>query len=501
MLGAGIMGMSAFTASASTRNDVALRFDPTKGVKQTLTLPDGKTVNYLAYEHIYYVTNVEDSTYQFLNIYVPENIHPADHRTPIFLRTYVGGYMAASAMSPSETDATGRALSEGYVVCIPGSRGWNSIITNSKGETIFTGRAPAGLIDLKAAIRYLRFNDDLIPGNSEKIITDGTSAGGAMSALLGSTGNHPDYEPYLREAGAAEARDDVFAAICYCPIIDLDHADMAYEWLYNCTNRENRALSEEQIQVSDELADAYSSYLNSLNLKMEDGTPLTDKNYLEYVKTFLIQSAQKARNEGYDMPDNAGIVLNQRQMPGHNRPNNQDGNNRQAPSFGPQGNVQFETGGEFVVDIKMDQYLNYVVSKQPLKTPPAFDQQGVLTKQPTPENSVFGDANGSSVNFTDYSLRKATGNPQATIDEQIQKRVRIMNPMNYVADPQSVKASYWYIRHGACDRDTAFPVPINFATLLKNKGYQVNFALPWNRPHTGDYNLDDLFSWIHSITQ
>ena len=73
--------------------------------------------------------------------------------------------------------------------------------------------------------------------------------------------------------------------------------------------------------------------------------------------------------------------------------------------------------------------------------------------------------------------------------------------MNYVADPQSVKASYWYIRHGACDRDTAFPVPINFATLLKNKGYQVNFALPWNRPHTGDYNLDDLFSWIHSITQ
>ena len=110
MLGAGIMGMSAFTASASTRNDVALRFDPTKGVKQTLTLPDGKTVNYLAYEHIYYVTNVEDSTYQFLNIYVPENIHPADHRTPIFLRTYVGGYMAASAMSPSETDATGRAL-------------------------------------------------------------------------------------------------------------------------------------------------------------------------------------------------------------------------------------------------------------------------------------------------------------------------------------------------------------------------------------------------------
>jgi hypothetical protein len=51
----------------------------------------------------------------------------------------------------------------------------------------------------------------------------------------------------------------------------------------------------------------------------------------------------------------------------------------------------------------------------------------------------------------------------------------------------------------ANDRDTSFLVPINLAIKLQNAGYDVNFALSWNRPHSGDYNLDDLFSWIKSV--
>ena len=58
-----------------------------------MTMHDGTEVFFTAYEHLFYVTNVEDSTYQFLNVYVPEG---ATQHTPIFLRTYVGGYMAPS---------------------------------------------------------------------------------------------------------------------------------------------------------------------------------------------------------------------------------------------------------------------------------------------------------------------------------------------------------------------------------------------------------------------
>ena len=159
-----------------------LVFDPTNGKQATLTMPSGENIAYTAYENIFYVTNIEDSVYQTLNIYVPQTLK-SGNSTPIFLRTYIGGYMATTAKSPSASDATGRALKEGYVVCIPGSRGANSTITRD-GETIYTGIAPNGLLDLKAAIRYLRYNDDVIPGSAEHIIIDGTSAGGAMSACI-----------------------------------------------------------------------------------------------------------------------------------------------------------------------------------------------------------------------------------------------------------------------------------------------------------------------------
>ncbi len=495
----------AVSASGAIPGDGdVLKFDPSQGEQRTLTMPDGKTVKYEAYEHLFYVTNVEDSTYQYLNFYVPETAASGQSDVPILLRTYVGGYMASQAREPSATDAAGRALREGYAVCIPGARGSNAVVTAADGTKTYTGRVPAGLLDLKAAVRYLRYNDALMPGDAERIVTDGTSAGGAMSSLLGATGNHPVYEPYLKEMGAADARDDVFAAVCYCPITDLDHADMAYEWLYACTNTGIRQLTDEQRQVSEELAAAYPAYLNSLELKTEDGTLLTDANYMDYLKGFLIRSVQRAVNEGCEIPDSIGILLNNSQ-PGGMRPMRgeavQEGQQpgQRPPQGGPQGGFP-RRKGEFVVDIDMEQYLTYVVSTVPLKTPPSFDPMGVLSSRPSRENDAFGDKEGNAANFTEYALRKATGREDATLSEQMQQRVWMMNPMNFIADDAAATAPHWYIRHGARDRDTSFPVPINLATKLKNCGYDVNFALPWNRPHSGDYNLDDLFCWIASVT-
>jgi len=450
-----------------------LKFDPKMNApEKTLVFSNGESIKFRAYENLYYVTNVMDSVYQFLNLYVPEVVYTSNSNTPIFLKTNVGGYMAAKPSEPSATDATGRALLEGYVVVIPGARGSNSTVIKNPGDTIWTGRAPAGLIDLKAAIRYLRYNKAILPGNTEKIITDGTSAGGAMSALLGATGNNPAYEKYFRELGAADERDDIFAAVCYCPITDLEHADMAYEWLYGITNTGARSLSPEQIAISHELATLYPAYLNGLNLKKPDGTPLTADNYIDYLKSFLIRSAQKARNEGFEIHSETGVKLN----------------------TGFRGSP-----GEFVIDIDLDTYLNYIISKRQLKTPPAFDQLNVLISRPSPENSVFGNETGNAVNFTEFSLQKATRTIPATLDPSIKEKVYLLNPMHFIGDGVSRTTQNWYIRHGAIDRDTAFPIPINLYTKLVNNGYNVDFALPWNRGHSGDYNLDNLFEWINRI--
>ena len=210
----------------------ALTFDAHAGKRESMQLYDGTTINYTAYEQLYYVTNIEDAAYQYLNVYVPDG---ATRQSPIFLRTYVGGYMASAASQPKADDATGRALKEGFVVVIPGTRGRNAKVETADGKQIYTGRAPQAILDLKAAVRYLRHFDKEMPGDAERIVTDGTSAGGAMSALLGATGNNPEYTAYLQQMGAADERDDVFASVCYCPIIDLEHADMAYEWLFHQT--------------------------------------------------------------------------------------------------------------------------------------------------------------------------------------------------------------------------------------------------------------------------
>ena len=452
-----------------------LKFNPeTKYTEKVLTFLDGKTVKYRAYEHIFYVANVADSVYQYLNFYVPEQAFQNNKRTPIFLKTNVGGFMASEASGPNNKDASGRALLEGYVLVIPGARGWNSKISKGDGIIIYTGRAPQAIVDLKAAIRYLRHNDEVMPGDAEQIITDGTSAGGAMSSLLGASGNYPGYQPYLDALGAAKERDDVFAVVVFCPIVDLDHADIAYEWLYKGTNTKARALSIKQIDISNELASLYPAYLNSLKLKMPSGTLITNNNFKNYIKSFLIQSAQRARNEGEDMPADAGLKMST--------------GLRSSP-------------GKIVLDIDLDNYLNYVVTKRALKTPPAFDKYGVLNKDTSPENNEFGNEKGEPRNFTEYSLRRATSNSSATIAAELKERVFLLNPMNFIGGNKATITHNWYIRNGALDRDAAFSISINLYTKLINNGYNPNYAMAWNRGHMGDYNLDEVFAWINQLVK
>ncbi|MBR1834960.1 MAG: carboxylesterase family protein [Bacteroidales bacterium] len=480
----------AMTLASCGHSKQGMSFNPNDGQEAELTMPDGEVVRYTAYERLYYVKNVEDTAYQYLNVYVPEG---ATKTTPILLRTYIGGYMAAKARGPEAGDATGRALKEGYVVVIPGSRGRNSV----QGGT-YTGRAPKGLLDLKAAVRYLRLFDREMPGNAERIIIDGTSAGGAMAALVGATGNHPAYNDMLTAMGAAKEKDDVYAAVCFCPITDLEHADMAYEWLYNGTSSRQR--SAQLLPISNQLKEQFPNYINSLNLKDWNGTPVTADNYMDLLRRELIRSAQTAKNAGADISDSLGFSFNEERMGG--MPPINGGKKAPLPAMrAPQ-----PQRGEYVVGLDIQRYLNYVASTQPLKTAPAFDTKGVLGQLASAENEEFGGTDGSSVNFTVYSAYKNGKDlPKEVVDN-----VYLMNPMNFIGDIQAADgkskaknehtlAPHWYIRHGARDRDTGFPVPLNLALKLNEAGCDVNFIFAWNRPHSGDYALDELFGWLKSI--
>ncbi|MFY7912836.1 MAG: subtype B tannase [Emticicia sp.] len=469
--------ISLFFSFTDSNAQDKLQFDATKYEVQTQDF-NGKTIKVRAYERIVYVANPVDLTHQILNIYIPEEYFNGGsingyiaETAPIFFPNRVGGYMPAVPATfivpeqrggfPNNNKTVITALSKGYIVASAGARG--RINKNEKGE--LTGKAPAGIVDLKAAIRYLKFNDKIMAGNANKIISNGTSAGGAMSTLLGATGNHADYEPFLKALGAANATDDIFAVSAYCPITNLENADMAYEWQLNKIHSFNfrgksGVLDAESIKVSDDLKAAFPNYLNSLNLKNEAGIKLTldadgNGNFKELVKSYIVASAQKALSSGTDLSKiNA-----------------------------------FEIKDGKVLSVDFDAYMVYL---ERMKTPPAFD----ALDNKSFENNLFGTTSIENRHFTDYSSTHSK-DPNATIADK--QTIKMMNPMNYVGDKQAKTAKNWRVRHGAKDKDTGFAVSIILATTLQNKGFKVDFALPWGVPHSGDYDLEELFVWMDKI--
>lgn len=214
-----------------------------------------------------------------------------------------GGYAAQKA--PSSYDGTGLStyLSQGFVYVYAGCRG-RSNGTNPDG-TAYDGGAPWGVTDLKAAVRYLRYNDSLIPGNKNRIFTFGHSGGGAQSALMGATGDSEMYMPYLSSIGALmkdsqgkPLSDAIDGAMCWCPITNLTQANLSYEWMMGQFSSEGtRAYGTWTRSLSRDMARAYADSLNRMGLRDEQGNVLTLTQsesgiymagpYYDYLKTTI----------------------------------------------------------------------------------------------------------------------------------------------------------------------------------------------------------------------
>lgn len=133
--------------------------------------------------------------------------------------------------------------------------------------------APAGVTDIKAAVRYLRYTDNTIPGDAEKIFVFGMSGGGAQSAIVGAAGDSELYAPYLEQIGAVQGVSDaVYGSMDWCPITNLDSADEAYEWMMGVTRN---GLSDDEQAISDALAASFADYINQAGIKDETGNVLT----------------------------------------------------------------------------------------------------------------------------------------------------------------------------------------------------------------------------------
>ena len=484
---------------ADTSAKISLAFD-VKNYESMSTTVDNKEIKYRAFEYIPYVANPIDIDQQYMNIYVPEEyfnngtVNGYNTQTaPIFMPNAVGGYMPSQAMTPKvengKPNSVLYALSRGYVVASPATRGR----TNKASDGNFIGKAPAVIVDLQAATAYLHANDSTMPGNANRIITNGTSAGGAVSLLQGATGNNSDFQPYLQALGAATAATNVYAVSAYAPITNLDAADMAYEWSYKGITSFNKVtmgqgelpqanvggnaappqrtiqrvnLNADDVAYSNLLSEHFPEYVNNLQLHDSMGRVLKlDKNgngtFKNYVKAFIIDAANKAQAKGTDLSKHTYLVRDNK------------------------------TGA--IKDINWEAY-NQFVSRS--KAPGAFDSRS----NDSGENNLFGTSATDNNHFTiTAALHDTTPNQDVYVENA--KIVTMMNPMNYLGSPAATNARYYRIRYGTADSNTSVAIPLIVGTRAQNLGYNVDMATPFDVDHSGDYDLDELFNWMDNIVK
>lgn len=458
--------------------------------------------------------------YQSMNIFVPESA-ANDPRTAIYFAVSNGGWWASyfkasvtdGASYNSATSNVGAALKAGYV--------YIDVATRSRGivaaDGSYPGKAPAPVVDAKAAIRYLRLNDALMPGSAERIVVNGTSGGGALSSIIGASGNSRDYLPYLADVGAAgivskrgaehsTLRDDVLAINAYCPITDLGNADLAYEWLYTVLNTRATVGRNPNPAGSAEMAALFPAYQKSLHLRTTDSrgktAQLTAANMLDTIKDEVAKSAVTYMKAGGTIPAlGETFTLT----------------SGQTTKTYTNDWIQVDNAAKRVVSIDMERYLAFVAIQATLKAAPAFDQTGLTITGATGESNLFGTKDQVYSNFTAYAWdhndvqgdgigRDDTGlrfaqllkRDETVVDEQ----AALINPMGYIGTNADT-APYWYVRNGTRDRDTSFIISLNLSRALQADKHvkEVDYALAWNQPHAGNYDVPEAMAWIAKVVK
>ncbi len=491
---------------------------------------------------VVYVANPASLDYETLGIYVPGAYLEATangdgtYTASVKPDAQVGQFTAATApyVLPVNTpgfnasqaptwlaDGIANYTQAGMIYLQPGIRGRDNT-TDSQGQEV-VGGAPWGVTDLKAAIRYVRYNKDVLPGDTDKIVSFGHSGGGAQSAVLGASGDSTLYNPYLEALGAAmkdkegnPISDAPYGTMTWSPITSLDYADAAYEWnLGQFADSNTRAEGTFTQALSQDLAKEYANYINQLGLKHE-GQALT-----------LTESSEGIYTQGSYVTYLEGVV-------------NQSLNNFLADTsfpytsdgVGPGGStesVTYETAQAYIDSLNAEtQWVTYDAAanrakissladfakyvKTASKSVPAFD----ALDRSLAENAVFGVAEANELHF-DQLVARLLKNNQAkyesltdwnsqyvtdfesdlaktdSLGKTIAERQDLYNPMFYLTSAYSgyqtsKPAPHWRIRSGLSQGDTALTVETNLALALENQANgavkSVDFATVWGQGNT-----------------
>ncbi len=394
---------------------------------------------------------------------------------PVIYQNTVNGYMQGNSFnlgdSRNGTGSYSDFIQSGYILVSIGTRGL-------QGDTE-DGSAPVQLVDLKAGIRFLRKNADYLPGDYNKIIATGASAGGAVSALLGVSGNSALYDSYLNEIGAVEEKDDIYGALVFCPITNLDYGDAAYEWQHSAEleaiagweSQEKVTFSEFETALHEALIERYKENLSSFGLDPDE----FESTCLQAINDCIADYTANLSEEELSafLSDNSFLLVNEESgLP-------------EASSVG-----------------------SYMEAKAArMGAPTGFDG---LEKNKTENNLFQGKHFDAELLAVLESLSEefpeaaeAAKDYAADIDEEQKALVKLMSPMTFLlGEEEGTIAPHWRINNGGNDGNLGFVSGLTIVETLKAKNLaeDAQFNLIWDKGHmAADYSYADAEAWIDRI--
>lgn len=226
--------------------------------------------------------NGETYTCEINDKAVVGNFTPAT--APILMPINAGTLSAQTSPTAYGYDGLAPYLEAGCVYVYAGFRGRSAgYDTTSGSDELFPGGSPWPVVDLKAAVRYLRYNADALPCSTDRVFVFGFSAGGGVSAVLGASGDAGAFDPYLESIGAvthdakgAAVSDAIAGSASWCPVTSFDQADAAYEWCQGqYASDGTRAEGTWTRQLSQDLAASYGAWVNGMDLRDDVDDQLT----------------------------------------------------------------------------------------------------------------------------------------------------------------------------------------------------------------------------------
>lgn len=203
---------------------------------------------------------------------------------PVLLPINTGTLSAQESPTAYGSDGLTPYLREGCVYAYAGFRGRSAAVDTTTGsDALIPGGSPWPVVDLKAAVRFLRYNDDVLPCNTSRTFVFGFGAGGGLSAVLGASGDSTLFDPYLAEIGAithdasgAAVSDAIAGSASWCPVSSYDMADAAYEWCQGqYADEDTREEGTWTRLLSQDLAGSYGAWINEMDLRDDDDAQLT----------------------------------------------------------------------------------------------------------------------------------------------------------------------------------------------------------------------------------